>query len=73
VIAEVNFSFKKIDKLLQESHKAHQKKLGRMVSSFKMLRKIYISFPEIWDIYDELRQTKSLIIEKNPFNPISLL
>jgi hypothetical protein len=44
--------------------------MGRSVASFKMLKKIYLSFPDIWDMYEEKRTKKSLIIERNVFNPI---
>lgn len=47
----MGFNFKKIKKEVTETFIAKQKKIGRIVSSFKMLKKIYLNFPEIWDIY----------------------
>jgi hypothetical protein len=41
-----------VKQLLTEKFAAKNKKLGRMFAAVKMLKKIYISFPEIWDLYD---------------------
>lgn len=43
------------------------------MASFKMLRRIYLSFPEIWDLYDEKRNKMALVVEKNPSIPIQLV
>lgn len=48
VTAEVDFSFKKSKKIISESHSDRKKKFGRWVTSFKILKRIYICFPEIW-------------------------
>lgn len=73
MLAQVGFNFKKLHKEVTESFKAKQKKIGRIVSSFKMLKKIYLSFPEIWDIYESKRSKKSMYIENNQFNPLKLV
>jgi hypothetical protein len=44
-IVTVEFDFKKVKKILNESFVAKQKKMGKLVASFKMLRNIYLSFP----------------------------
>lgn len=48
VTAEVDFSFQKTKMLIRESHSDRKKKFGRWVTSFKILKRIYICFPEIW-------------------------
>jgi hypothetical protein len=45
VSAKVSFSFKKLTKDITEKFTAKQKKIGRIVASFKMLKKIYLNFP----------------------------
>jgi hypothetical protein len=66
----VGFEFKRVREVLQESFVARNKKQGRMFASIKMLKKkIYLSFPEIWDMYDDKRTKKSLIIDKTSLNP----
>lgn len=73
MIVAVDFNFKKVKKTLIETYVAKQKKLGKTVAAFKMLRKIYLSFPEIWDLYEEKRTKKALVIEKNPMNPLKFV
>ena len=37
-----------------------------MGAAFKVLKKIYLSFPEVWDIFEQKKSKKSLLVEKNP-------
>ena len=58
----MDFAFKSIKAIIKESYKAKTKKQGRMVSSFKVLRRIYINYPEIWHLYEDKKIKKSLIV-----------
>lgn len=58
----MEFAFKSIKAIIKESYKAKTKKQGRMVSSFKVLRRIYINYPEIWYLYEDKKIKKSLIV-----------
>lgn len=58
----MDFVFKSIKAIIKESYKAKTKKQGRLVSSFKVLRRIYINYPEIWHIYEDKKIKKSLIV-----------
>jgi len=51
---------------LTEFHSAKNKKTGKLFASFKMLRKIYISFPQIWDMFEVFKNQKSLNLAKDP-------
>jgi hypothetical protein len=70
VVASVDFVYKKLSQTLNESYTAKTKKIGRLVASFKMLKRIYLSFPDIWDMYEEKRNKKSLAMNSGPHNPI---
>ena len=58
--AIVEFSFKNIKEELKETATYQNKKMARMFASFKMLKKIYLSFPQIWTIFSQIRSDKSL-------------
>ena len=59
---QVDFAFKSIKPTIKESYKAKTKKQGRLVSSFKVLRRIYINYPEIWHLYEDKKIKKSLVL-----------
>ena len=58
--AVVEFSYKTIKEELRESAIYQNKKIARMFASFRMLKKIYMSFPKIWHIFLQVRGEKSI-------------
>jgi hypothetical protein len=65
VTALVDFVYKDFKEELKESAVYQNKKMAKMFASFRMLKKIYISFPQIWNIFSKVRIDKSLNISNN--------
>lgn len=60
--AVVGLEYKNIKRELRESGKGANKKIARMFAAAKMLKKIYLSFPLLWNMFSKIKEDKGIVM-----------
>lgn len=67
-IAEINIDFKDCKNTFRGVFIHKQKKFAKSVAVVKVLRDIYLGYPEVWNIMETIKMKKDIKLPKNPIN-----